>query len=85
MLLSREERQEPITNIVFMGMGEPLDNYDNVEKAIKLINHPDGIGIGARKITLSTCGMVSGINKLSKINIQINLITWIKLVCVFCR
>ncbi len=68
-----KDLKEPVTNIVFMGMGEPLDNYDNVEKAIRLINHPDGIGIGARKITVSTCGLLPGINKLAKLDLQINL------------
>ena len=62
-----------MTNIVFMGMGEPLDNYDNLEKAIRVINHPDGPGIGARKITVSTCGIVPGILKLKKIGLQVGL------------
>ena len=61
------------TNIVFMGMGEPLDNYRNLEKAIKIINHPKGIGIGARKITVSTCGIVPGILKLKDIGLQVEL------------
>ena len=64
--------QKP-TNIVFMGMGEPLDNYDNVVKSIKLINHPKALNIGARKITVSTCGIVPGINKLKKLGLQIEL------------
>jgi 23S rRNA (adenine2503-C2)-methyltransferase len=62
-----------VTNIVFMGMGEPLDNYDNLVKVIRIINHPDGIGIGARKITVSTCGIVPGIRKLKDIGLQIEL------------
>ncbi len=73
VLAVQKTRPEKITNIVFMGMGEPLDNYDNLEKAIRIINHPDGIGLGARKITVSTCGLVPGIKKLKDIGLQINL------------
>ncbi|MFH1552167.1 MAG: 23S rRNA (adenine(2503)-C(2))-methyltransferase RlmN [Candidatus Omnitrophota bacterium] len=62
-----------VTNIVFMGMGEPLDNYDNLEKAIRIINHPGGTGLGARKITVSTCGIIPGILKLQKIGLQVEL------------
>jgi len=64
---------ERITNIVFMGMGEPLDNYDNLIKAIEAINHSEGIGIGARKITVSTCGIIPGIRKLKNLGLQIEL------------
>ena len=62
-----------ITNYVFMGMGEPLDNYDNLIKAISIINDPKGIGAGARRITVSTCGMIPGIEKLKNFPLQINL------------
>ncbi|NQT33205.1 MAG: 23S rRNA (adenine(2503)-C(2))-methyltransferase RlmN [Candidatus Omnitrophica bacterium] len=62
-----------ITNIVFMGMGEPFDNYDNVLKAIRIINHPAGIGIGARKITVSTCGITPAILKLAEEGLQVEL------------
>ncbi len=62
-----------VTNVVFMGMGEPLDNYDNLVKAIRIINHPDGVGLGARKITVSTCGVVPGILKLKDIGLQVEL------------
>lgn len=62
-----------VTNIVFMGMGEPLDNYDNVAKAITIINHPEGINIGSRKITVSTCGIIPGILKLKDLGLQIEL------------
>ncbi len=62
-----------ISSIVIMGIGEPLDNYDNIIKFIKIINHPKGIAIGARHITLSTCGLIPKIKNLSKLNIQINL------------
>jgi 23S rRNA (adenine2503-C2)-methyltransferase len=64
---------ERISNIVMMGIGEPLDNFDNVIKFLKLVNHPDGINIGYRHISLSTCGVVPGIYKLAEIDIPITL------------
>ena len=66
-------KKERLTNVVFMGMGEPLDNYDNVAKAIRIINHPDGISLGARKITVSTCGVVPGIMRLKSLGLQVEL------------
>lgn len=63
----------PITNLVFMGIGEPLDNYDNMIKAIKILNEKDAFGIGARKITISTCGMIPGIERLKEEGLQIEL------------
>jgi 23S rRNA (adenine2503-C2)-methyltransferase len=62
-----------ISNLVFMGMGEPMDNYDNVAKAIIIINSHEGIDIGSRKITVSTCGIIPGIEKFSDIGLQANL------------
>jgi len=62
-----------INNLVFMGMGEPMDNYDNVAKAIIIINSHEGIDIGSRKITVSTCGIIPGIEKFSDIGLQANL------------
>ena len=69
------ERDENIriSNLVFMGIGEPLDNYDNVMKAIKLLNHPKGINMGARHISISTSGIVPNIYKLADENIQCTL------------
>ncbi|MBQ9267042.1 MAG: 23S rRNA (adenine(2503)-C(2))-methyltransferase RlmN [Clostridia bacterium] len=64
---------EKISNIVFMGIGEPLDNYDNVMKAIRLINDPKGLNIGARHISISTCGLVPNIIRLADENMQCNL------------
>ena len=64
---------ERISNIVLMGVGEPLDNYDNVLRFIHLINHAKGANIGQRSITLSTCGLVPEIYALMKENLQINL------------
>ncbi len=62
-----------ISSVVIMGIGEPLDNYDNIVRFIKIINDSKGIQIGARHITLSTCGLVPKIYLLSKLPIQINL------------
>jgi len=62
-----------LTHIVFMGTGEPLDNYANVIKAIRIINSCDGFNIGARRITISTCGIIPGIRKLSDEGLQIEL------------
>jgi 23S rRNA (adenine2503-C2)-methyltransferase len=67
------ESGEPIDNIVFMGMGEPLANYDNVMRAIQIINAPWGIGVGARHITVSTSGLVPQIRKLGEQPLQIRL------------
>lgn len=62
-----------ISNVVFMGIGEPLDNYDNVVNAIKIINNQKGINIGARHISISTSGLVPKIYKLAEENIQCTL------------
>ena len=62
-----------ISNIVFMGIGEPFDNYDNVVKAIRIINHPKGLNIGARHISISTSGLVPKIYQLAEENIQCTL------------
>lgn len=64
---------EKISNIVYMGIGEPLDNYDNVVRSIRLINNPDGLGIGARHISISTCGIVPNIYRLAAENIACTL------------
>ncbi|MFA7369830.1 MAG: 23S rRNA (adenine(2503)-C(2))-methyltransferase RlmN [Kiritimatiellales bacterium] len=60
-------------NVVFMGIGEPFDNYDEVLRAIRILNHPDGLCIGARRITISTCGVVSGIQRLADEGLQVEL------------
>ena len=69
------ERDENIkvSNVVFMGIGEPLDNYNNVVNAIRIINNPKGINIGARHISVSTSGLVPNIYKLADENIQCTL------------
>ena len=62
-----------ITNIVLMGMGEPLHNYDNVLQALRILNNPDGFNLGARHMTVSTVGLVPAIRKLSQEPLQVNL------------
>ena len=64
---------EKISNIVMMGIGEPLDNYDNVIKFLKLVGHEKGLNIGYRHISLSTCGLVDKIAMLAKENFPITL------------
>ncbi|MCB1170134.1 MAG: radical SAM protein, partial [Leptospiraceae bacterium] len=56
-------RQERITNVVFMGMGEPFHNYDNVIRAARILNHPEGLHLSARHITISTAGVVPAIHR----------------------
>jgi len=73
VLFSQTDSGLPISNIVLMGIGEPLDNYDNVIKFLKLVNHPDGMGIGMRHISLSTCGLTEKIDKLAALNLQLTL------------
>lgn len=63
----------PLSHIVFMGIGEPLDNYENLMKAIRLINDPAGLNIGARRITVSTCGVIPRILDMGREGIQIEL------------
>ncbi|MBD3359923.1 MAG: 23S rRNA (adenine(2503)-C(2))-methyltransferase RlmN [Candidatus Buchananbacteria bacterium] len=70
-LLKKENKK--VTNVVFMGMGEPFLNYDNVIEAIKILNNKDYFNIGARHISISTIGLPEDIYKLSKENLQINL------------
>ncbi|MBI5655256.1 23S rRNA (adenine(2503)-C(2))-methyltransferase RlmN [Candidatus Uhrbacteria bacterium] len=62
-----------VTNVVFMGMGEPFNNYDSVMQAVRMLNDPDGFGLGARHITVSTCGIVPGIKKMADEDMQVNL------------
>ena len=73
IMLVEEDIKKRISSVVIMGIGEPLDNYDNVMNFIKIINDPKGIAIGARHITLSTCGLVPRIKDLMEENLQINL------------
>ena len=73
ILTVQRDIKKRISNVVFMGIGEPFDNYENVIKAIHLINHPKGLNIGARHISISTSGIVPKIYNLADANIQCTL------------
>ena len=64
---------ERVSHVVVMGIGEPFDNYDNLCRFLKIINHPKGMAIGARHITVSTCGVVPKVLEFSEFPLQINL------------
>lgn len=68
-----EEKGQHVSHVVVMGTGEPFDNYDNVIDFIRIINHPKALAIGARHISVSTCGIVPGIIKYAKEGLQSNL------------
>jgi len=68
-----EDIKERISHVVLMGIGEPFDNYENVMKFIRIINDPKGIAIGARHITISTCGIIPKIKEFGNENLQVNL------------
>ena len=73
VIAAQRDLGERISNIVMMGIGEPLDNYDNVVKFLRLVSHPDGLNIGLRHISLSTCGVVPNILRLADENMPITL------------
>ena len=62
VMFSQIDSGKQISNIVLMGIGEPLDNFDNVVKFLELVNHPDGMNIGMRHISLSTCGITETVS-----------------------
>ena len=73
LLMVEEHLGERISRVVLMGIGEPFDNYENVMKFIDIINHPKGMAIGARHITISTCGIIPKIKEFMKEKRQVNL------------
>lgn len=73
ILVAQKHMGERISNVVLMGSGEPLDNYDNVIKFLGLVNAEYGLNIGQRHITLSTCGIVAKIKELSELGMSITL------------
>ena len=73
LFLIEEDINRKITHVVIMGIGEPFDNYKNVIRFIKIINDAKGLNIGARHITVSTCGIVDKINEFSNEKFQVNL------------
>ena len=68
-----EEKNKHVSHVVVMGTGEPFDNYDNVIDFVRIINHPKALAIGARHISISTCGIVPGIRKYANEGLQSNL------------
>lgn len=73
VLFSQIDSGLTISNIVMMGIGEPLDNYENVIRFLTLVNNPDGLNIGMRHISLSTCGLTEKVDKLAEHNLQLTL------------
>lgn len=73
VLFSQYESKQNISNIVLMGIGEPLDNFDNVVEFLKLVNSEDGMNIGMRHITISTCGITEKFDNLADLNYQFTL------------
>lgn len=73
VLFTQLDSGAPVSNIVLMGIGEPLDNFDAVLKFLELVNHPDGLNIGMRHISLSTCGLIEKIDKLAEHRLQLTL------------
>ena len=73
VLFTQRDSGKTISNIVLMGIGEPLDNLDNVLRFLALVNHRDGLDIGMRHISLSTCGLVPGIKRLGELKLQLTL------------
>lgn len=73
VLSSERESGLKISNIVLMGIGEPLDNFDHVMRFLRLVNHPDGANIGIRHISLSTCGLIERFDDLAAEDLQLTL------------
>ena len=73
VLFSQLDSGKPISNIVLMGIGEPLDNFDNVMRFLELVNHPQGMNIGMRHISLSTCGITEKFDVLAERDLQLTL------------
>ncbi len=73
IIAASADEKERISHVVMMGIGEPLDNFDNVVKFLLLVNMPEGLGISYRNISLSTCGIVPKIARLAELNLPITL------------
>jgi 23S rRNA (adenine2503-C2)-methyltransferase len=73
VIFSQKDSGLPISNIVLMGIGEPMDNLDHVLRFLELVNDPEGLNIGMRHISLSTCGILPGIQRLGELNLQLTL------------
>ena len=70
---AQNDEQIKVSHIVLMGMGEPMDNYENVIRFLKLVNNNEGLNLGMRNISLSTCGIIPGIKRLMEENLQLTL------------
>ena len=73
VLFTQVDSGLPVSHIVLMGIGEPLDNFDNVMRFLELVNSPEGMNISMRHISLSTCGLVPKIDELAKRKLQLTL------------
>nr|WP_325212253.1 23S rRNA (adenine(2503)-C(2))-methyltransferase RlmN [uncultured Oscillibacter sp.] len=73
VIFTQKDSGAPISNIVLMGIGEPMDNLDAVLKFLEIVNCPDGLNIGMRHISLSTCGVLPGIRRLAELELQLTL------------
>ena len=73
VLFTQVDSGQPVSNIVLMGIGEPLDNMETVLRFLELVNSPDGLNIGMRHISLSTCGLIEQIDKLAQCQLQLTL------------
>lgn len=73
VLFTQVDSGQPVSNIVLMGIGEPLDNMETVLRFLELVNSPDGLNIGMRHISLSTCGLIEQIDKLGQCQLQLTL------------
>lgn len=73
VIFTQKDSGLPVSNIVLMGIGEPMDNLDTVLKFLELVNHPDGLNIGMRHISVSTCGIIPGIERLADLGLQLTL------------
>jgi 23S rRNA (adenine2503-C2)-methyltransferase len=73
VIFTQKDSGAEISNIVLMGIGEPLDNLDTVLRFLELVNHPQGMNIGMRHISLSTCGVIPGIDRLAELQLQLTL------------
>ena len=73
VVFTQKDSGAPISNIVLMGIGEPMDNLDAVLKFLEIVNHPDGMNIGMRHISLSTCGVLPGIRRMAELGLQLTL------------
>ncbi len=73
LVVQKYLKYRKLSNVVFMGMGEPLDNFDNVIQALRIITHEQGLNLSSRKITVSTCGIIPNINKLAQSDVKVKL------------